>query len=109
MLRSVVAAAEQEEVAVQERETEIDRLQLLIKRLLRHQFGRRSEQLRADQLALGLEDLEQGIGAREAEQEAADPAAKQPRPTAWDGSHAQSRRSSRTSAVLRGGDRPRPA
>jgi transposase len=68
MLRSVVAASTQEQVAlqtaVQERETEIDRLQLLIKRLLRHQFGRRSEQLSPDQLALGLEDLEQGIGAR---------------------------------------------
>jgi transposase len=61
MLREVVTAAEQQHTtlqdAVQQRETEIDKLQLLIKRLLRHQFGRRSEQLSADQLQLALEDL----------------------------------------------------
>ena len=38
---------------------ENDKLRLLIQRLLRQQFGRRSEQLSPDQLQLGLEDLEQ--------------------------------------------------
>jgi transposase len=83
MLRAVVSAAEQQQVALQgavtEREAEIDKLRLLIQRLLRHQFGRRSEQLNADQLQLALEDLEQGVGASEAAQEAADPAASQRR------------------------------
>ena len=49
MLRDLVAAAAQEQVAlqgaVQEREAENDKLRLLIQRLLRNRFGRRSEQL----------------------------------------------------------------
>ena len=35
---------------------ENDKLRLLIERLTRHQFGRRSEQLTVEQLQLGLED-----------------------------------------------------
>ncbi len=52
---------------------ENDKLRLLIQRLMRHQFGRRSEQLGADQLQLGLEDLEQTIAANQAAQEALAP------------------------------------
>jgi transposase len=48
---------------------------MLIQRLLRHRFGRRSEQLRADQLQFGLEDLEQTVAANQAGQDAADVAA----------------------------------
>jgi transposase len=59
---------------------ENDKLRLLIQRLTRHQFGRRSEQLSPDQLQLGLEDLEQTIAANHAAQEAA--AAGAPRPRA---------------------------
>ena len=66
MLRDVIAAAAQEQGAlqgaVQEREAENDKLRLLIQRLLRNRFGRRSEQLSPDQLQFGLEDLEQSIG-----------------------------------------------
>ena len=51
------------------------KLRLLIKRLLRHQFGRRSEQLSPDQLQLVLEDLEQTIAANQAGQEALAPRA----------------------------------
>jgi transposase len=84
MLRDVLAAAEQQQAslqgAVQERDAEIDKLQLLIKRLLRQQFGRRSEQLTPDQLLLGIEDLEQTIAESQAAQDAADPAADKPRP-----------------------------
>lgn len=40
---------------------ENDKLRLLIQRLRRHQFGRRSEQLDGDQLQFGLEDFEQAI------------------------------------------------
>src|SRR3954469_18245778 len=70
MLRAVVAAAEQQQAslqrAVQERDAEIDKLRLLIQRLMRHQFGRRSEQLHPDQLQLGLEDLEQTLAEAQA-------------------------------------------
>jgi transposase len=48
---------------------ENDKLRLLVQRLLRHQFGRRSEQLSPDQLQLGLEDLEQTMAANQAAQD----------------------------------------
>ena len=77
LLREVVAEAELKHTvlqsAVQERDAEIDKLQLLIKRLLRHQFGRRSELLSPDQLQLGIEDLEQTLAANQAAKDA-DPA-----------------------------------
>ena len=47
--------------AVESRDGEIERLQLIIKKLQRGQFGRRSERLDVDQLALALEDLEGDI------------------------------------------------
>lgn len=46
---------------VESRDGEIERLQLIIKKLQRAQFGRRSERLDADQLALALEDLDSDI------------------------------------------------
>jgi transposase len=45
---------------------EISRLMAIIQELQRHRFGRRSERLDPDQLALALEDLEQAIAAAEA-------------------------------------------
>ena len=48
--------------AVEHRDGEIQRLQTIIKTLQRGQFGRRSERLDPDQLALGLEDLDADIG-----------------------------------------------
>ncbi len=78
MLRELVAAAEQQQTSlqgvVQDYQAENDKLRLLIQRLLRHQFGRRSEQLSAEQLQLGLEDLEQAVAANEAAREAAEAA-----------------------------------
>ena len=71
MLREVVTAAQQQQATLQQRDAEIDKLHLLIKRLLRQQFGRRSEQLSTDQLQLALEDLEQTVAANEAAQDAA--------------------------------------
>jgi transposase len=94
LLRAVIAAAEQQhsvlQDAVQQREAEIDKLHLLIKRLLRQQFGRRSEQLNPDQLLLGIEDLEQTIAENQAKQDAADAAADKPQP----------RRAARASAAV---------
>jgi transposase len=81
MLREMVAAAEQQHTTLQQRDAEIDKLQLLIKRLLRQQFGRRSEQLSADQLQLALEDLEQTAAANEAAQDAAENNQRQRRET----------------------------
>jgi transposase len=48
------------------RDGEIDRLQLIIRQLQRAQYGRRSERLDSDQLALGLEDLNADLAAAEA-------------------------------------------
>src|SRR6266705_5467608 len=53
---------------------ESERLRQIIKELQRHRFGRRAETLPADQMLLGLEDVEQIAAHREAEQEAAAPA-----------------------------------
>ena len=46
---------------VESRDGEIERLQIIIKKLQRAQFGRRSERLDADQVALALEDLDGDI------------------------------------------------
>jgi transposase len=51
------------------------------KQLQRHQFGRRSEQLSEDQLALAMEDLEQSKAVAEAEQAAKAGERKPPRTT----------------------------
>jgi ribosomal protein L34E len=60
-----------------EAQAEITRLQMLIAGLLRHRFGRRSEQLSNDALDQGLEDLEQSLAEQTAKIEAtAQPAAR---------------------------------
>jgi transposase len=48
-------------------ENERDRLRAIIRELQRHRFGRRSERLDPDQLALALEEVEQAVAAIEAE------------------------------------------
>jgi transposase len=53
--------------------SERDRLRAIIIALQRHRFGRRSERLDPDQLALALEDLEQSLAAAEAREEHAAP------------------------------------
>lgn len=63
------------------------RLQHLLQQLRRMQFGRRSEKLDADQLALAFEDIEQAIAATEAEADKRDPAAA--------GARAEKRRATR--------------
>src|SRR6266511_3833353 len=65
---------------VERRDGEIERLQLIIKQLQRARFGRRSERIDADQLALGLEDVETDKASAEAIQEpAAKPTDRKPR------------------------------
>jgi transposase len=48
---------------------ERDRLRAIIMALQRHRFGRRSERLDPDQLALALEELEQSVAVAEAQEE----------------------------------------
>ena len=68
---------------LRELHAENDKLRLLIQRFTRHQFGRRSEQLSADQLQFGLEDLEQTAAEHQAAQDAAEAAGgRQARPKA---------------------------
>jgi transposase len=68
---------------LRELHVENDKLRLLIQRLTRHQFGRRSEQLTAEQLQFGLEDLEQTSAENQAGQDAAEPIGdRQPKPRA---------------------------
>jgi transposase len=50
---------------IEHRHSEIDRLKSIIKQLQRAQFGRRSERLDPDQLALGLEDLNCDLACEE--------------------------------------------
>ena len=53
---------------------EIERLRLMLAGLQRNRFGRRSEQLNAEQLQQSTEDLEQAVGEQNARVEAAVPA-----------------------------------
>jgi transposase len=53
---------------VAQRDRTIEQLRQFIRELQRHRFGRRSEKLDADQLALALEDMEQQLGEAEAAQ-----------------------------------------
>lgn len=55
---------------LRELHTENDRLRPLIQRFTRHQFGRRSEQLTAEQLQFALEDLEQTAAENQAARDA---------------------------------------
>ncbi|MCP1968194.1 IS66 family transposase [Bradyrhizobium elkanii] len=50
---------------IEHRDSEIERLKSIIKQLQRAQFGRRSERLDPDQLALGLEDLDSDLAREE--------------------------------------------
>lgn len=69
-LRALLVAERAQHAAELARsESERDRLRAIILALQRHRFGRRSEQLDPDQLALGLEDLEQSVAAAEAQEE----------------------------------------
>ena len=65
---------------VGQRDGEIERLRQMIKELQRMRFGRRSERLDPDQLALGLEDLDADIAEAEARREVGEPSPVGPSP-----------------------------
>jgi hypothetical protein len=60
-------------------EDQNERLRHFIRQLQRMQFGRRSEKLDPDQLALALEDLEQAVAEADAEAEKTDPEVRRAR------------------------------
>lgn len=64
-------------------DAEVARLRAILEAFQRHRFGRRSEQLDADQLQLGLEDVETALAHAEVASEAKAPRAQndQPRKT----------------------------
>jgi len=66
-LRELVTNAELENAGLR---AEIDKLHVMIKGFQRHRFGKRSEQLDAEQMQLIMEDLEQTMGAGAAAGEA---------------------------------------
>ena len=73
--RSVIqAVAERDALAVRN-----ERLHALLLKLRRMQFGRKSERLPAEQLALGLEDLETAVAQIQAEAEQDDPGLRRER------------------------------
>jgi transposase len=74
----IVAERAQHAAKLRKIGNECDRLRAIIQALQRHRFGRRSERLDPDQLALALEDLEQTLAAREAEDEPSRKAAGTP-------------------------------
>jgi transposase len=71
MIRDIVTTTMQRDTQVTELTVENDKLRALIQKLLRHRFGRRSEQLSPDQLKLAIEDIEQEIAERDAAEDAA--------------------------------------
>ena len=75
-LRAMVIALMTERDTLLERN---ERLQHLLLRLRRMQFGTKSERLPEEQLQLGLEAIEQAIAQNEAETEKRDPALRKDR------------------------------
>ena len=71
MIRDIITTTMQRDTQVTELTVENDKLRALIQKLLRHRFGRRSEQLSPDQLKLAIEDIEQEIAERDAAEDAA--------------------------------------
>jgi len=65
-LQRLVRSLAAERTALSEAQAEIERLNLIIKKLQRSQFGRRAEQLDDDQLQLSLDDLNTDLARVEA-------------------------------------------
>ena len=66
MLEAQNSAVEQLRVERDTANAEVEKLQLIIKQLTRSRYGAHSEKLDPDQLQLGLEEVEQSLGAARA-------------------------------------------
>ena len=78
----LAAALSERDAAIVERDEALsqnDRLLHLLRQLQRMQFGRRSEKLDPDQLALAFEDVEQAIAAGDADDDKQNEAAARAR------------------------------
>src|SRR5262249_32096279 len=71
LVRDLAAQVAGDRSELAQAQAEIDRLKLIIRRFQRAQFGRRSERIDGDQLALGLEDLDADIARLQARHPAA--------------------------------------
>lgn len=82
MVRAMAARMADDHRQITDAKVEVEKLRQIIEKLQRHQFGRKSERLDADQLALGLEDLDADIASVEARLPAAKPdrSAEEPSP-----------------------------
>jgi transposase len=65
-LQRMVRTLAAERAALSEAQVEIERLQLIVQKLQRNQFGRRAERLDDGQLQFGFEDLEADLARAEA-------------------------------------------
>jgi transposase len=66
LVRDLAAQMAGDQTELAQAQAEVKRLKLIIHRLQRSQFGRRSERIDGDQLALGLEDLDADIARAQA-------------------------------------------
>ena len=79
LVRDLACEAADERAELARARAEVEHLRSIVQRLQRAQFGRRSERLDGDQLALGLEDLDVDIArvlaplASHADEDASDP------------------------------------
>jgi len=71
LVRNLAAQIAGDRSELAQAQAEIERLKLIIRRFQRMQFGRRSERIDGDQLALGLEDLDADIARLQARHPAA--------------------------------------
>jgi transposase len=71
LVRDLAARVADDQSELAQAQAEIERLKLIIRRFQRAQFGRRSERIDGDQLALGLEDLDADIARLQARHPAA--------------------------------------
>jgi transposase len=71
LVRDLAAQVADDRSELAQAQAEIERLKLIIRRFQRAQFGRRSERIDGDQLALGLEDLDADIARLRARHPAA--------------------------------------
>jgi transposase len=66
LVRELATQAADDRTELTQARAEVERLRLIIQRLQRTQFGRRSERLGSDQLMLGFEDLDADIARAQA-------------------------------------------
>ena len=81
LVRDLAAQVAGDQTELAQAQVEIQRLRFIIQRLQRLQFGRRSERIDGDQLALGLEDLDADLARAQATHAAISPTKTDPEAT----------------------------